>query len=171
MNSLNPYLDKAQNSKNPWALWQLNLILWKLVPFNLPHQIKVTEVGQESLTMNLPFIRKNMNHIRGIHACALATLCEYVCGLHLLRLLGTDQYRIILKSLKMDYYLQGKTKVHARFELGKEFLKAQLDISLKSEESLIQVFKIDVFDEENRLICTGIPEWQIKSWSKVKTKL
>jgi len=157
--------------KSRWGLWQLNQILWRVVPFNAPHKIRVIQVEEDSLRIELPFIRKNLNHIKGIHACAMATLSEYVCGLHLLKLLGTDEYRIILKSLKMDYHFQGKKALQARFELDKEEFISRIKKSLETSESAIEVFKIEIFDTDNRLIGTGFPEWQIKPWSKVKTKI
>jgi acyl-coenzyme A thioesterase PaaI-like protein len=169
MIALNPFMEKAMKSR--WGLWQLNQILWRVVPFNAPHRLKVVQVEHEALSIELPYIRKNRNHIQGLHACALATLSEYVCGLHLLKILGAGNYRIILKSLKMDYHFQGKESVQARFELNTEIFMAELEEKLKIEESILRVFKIEIFDSSKRLISTAFPEWQIKPWSKVKTQI
>lgn len=169
MRSLNPYLEKAENSS--FALWKLNQILWFSIPFNYPHRFKVIKVEKESLTIEMPYIRKNLNHIKGLHACGLATLCEYVCGLQLIKLAGNDEYRIILKSLNIQYHYQAKMKVTAHFALSQDWFQKEIEIPLKSSSSIVRSFPVEVYDDQNKLICTGVPEWQIKPWDKVKTRL
>ncbi len=169
MISLPPLLQKAENST--FALWKLNLLLWRMIPFNAPHRFKVVEVTPESLTIEMPYIQKNLNHIKGLHACGLAALCEYVCGLHLIKLANTNQYRILLKSLKLDYHYQGKKAVKAQFTLNQTWFHENIEIPLKTEPSILHSFHIEVFDGDQKLICTGIPEWQIKAWNQVKTKV
>ncbi|MFN0189743.1 MAG: DUF4442 domain-containing protein, partial [Bacteroidia bacterium] len=70
--TLNSILDKAKNSS--FYLFLLNLVLRRIIPYNAPHRFKVEKVNEESLEVSIPFIKKNKNHINGIHACALATL-------------------------------------------------------------------------------------------------
>ncbi len=112
---------KAQYSS--FHRWILNRGLWFKIPFNLPHKIRIKEIGADSIAMELPFIRANKNHINGIHACALATLCEYVSGLSLVRFLSPDKYRIILKDIHVIYHYQAKTKVNAQFQVDKILLE------------------------------------------------
>ncbi len=166
--SLSSLLEEAKDKR---GLGRLNFFLWKLIPFNAPHRFKVIKVNPYGIIISLPFIRKNRNHIRGLHACALGALCEYTCGLQLIRLAGEGKYRIILKSLKVDYHYQGKTEVKAQFELNSEWFQEHIEKPLETEESIIQVFEVKVLDQENKLICTGYPEWQIKPWNRVKTKI
>jgi len=167
--NLKTALEKAENSS--FELWKLNLVLWKVIPFNAPHKPKLVEVKKNSLKVELPFIRKNQNHIKGMHACALATLSEYVCGLLLMKILGTDQYRIILKSLRLDYHAQGKKKVFACFEIDPEWLEKTMQASIKTDSAWVHTFQVDVLDEDQRLISSAYPEWQIKPWALVKTKV
>ena len=82
MDKLNAIIAQAKHST--FYLWILNFILLKTVPFNKPHGLKVTHIGDEELTITANNVRSNQNHIKGIHACLLATLCEYVSGLSLL---------------------------------------------------------------------------------------
>jgi acyl-coenzyme A thioesterase PaaI-like protein len=114
------YFAKAQHSS--FYRWLLNRGLWFKIPFNLPHKVRIMEIGDETISMELPFIRSNKNHINGIHACALATLCEYVSGLSLVRFLPADKYRIILKDIHIIYHYQAKTKVTAQFTADKMLL-------------------------------------------------
>ena len=57
---LDNYFAKAQHSS--FYKWLLNRGLWFKIPFNLPHKIRIVEIGDASLTMQLPFIRANKNH-------------------------------------------------------------------------------------------------------------
>ena len=77
--NLNALIQKSKNSK--FYLWLLNFVLWKTVPFNSPHKFLITAIDAGNVSIKLPYIRKNKNHINGIHACALATVCEYATGL------------------------------------------------------------------------------------------
>lgn len=118
--------------------------------------------------MELPFIRANKNHINGIHACALATLCEYVSGLSLVRYLSEDKYRIILKDIHILYHYQAKTKVTATFELN-ELLLNEIMNQLHHTDAVLRELNVKVYDINQNHICTGIIIWQLKNWSKVRT--
>jgi acyl-coenzyme A thioesterase PaaI-like protein len=118
--TLNSILDKAKNSS--FYLYLLNIVLRRIIPYNAPHRFKVEKVNEESLEVSIPFIKKNKNHINGIHACALATLCEYISGLSLARALPPENYRLILQTIHVDYHYQGKTKLFARFGIDDQQL-------------------------------------------------
>ena len=120
--------------------------------------------------MELPFIRSNKNHINGIHACALATLCEYVSGLSLVRFLSADKYRIILKDIHIIYHYQAKTKVTAMFEAN-EILLNEIKNKLREADAVLKELNVEVYDANQNHICTGIITWQLKNWSKVKTSV
>ena len=78
MFNLNGLLKRA--SKSPTYLKLLNYGLARKIPFNKPHGFKILEVGEEHITTFLPYKKSNLNHIRGLHACALATLSELTTG-------------------------------------------------------------------------------------------
>ena len=166
MNKLKQQFDKARNSS--FRLWLLNVGLLRIVPFNKPHDIKIVTINEESLTVKARNIRSNQNHIKGIHACLLATLCEYVSGLSLLTVLDPKEYRIILKNIHMTYHYQAKTDVYATFGLSAAFLKDEILKPLEQEPALFKEFTVDVYDESKNHICTGLINWQIKSWKNVK---
>lgn len=162
-------LEKASKSK--WRLWLLNRMMWKVVPFNKPHKLEIRAVSANSISITLPYRKKNFNHIKGIHACALATLSEYITGLSLLRALNPKDYRLIMKTIKMEYFYQAKQDVIATFELKKEEFCKKLKAGLEKDDFVIVPLSIDVFDTEKNLISNGKVEWQIKPWNKVKTKV
>ncbi|MBK9401685.1 MAG: DUF4442 domain-containing protein [Bacteroidetes bacterium] len=164
--NLNSLLEKAKTSG--FYKWLFNIVLWRTIPFNQPHRLKVEQVKGDALLISIPFIRKNKNHINGIHACALATLCEYISGLSLARALPPEQYRLILKSIQMEYLYQGKMKVNAEFGIDQSELVA-IKAALVTEDSIVKTYAVQVFDTHQHHICTGSITWQIKPWGKVKS--
>src|ERR1041384_3861909 len=86
----------------------LNWALDRMIPFNRPHGFKILEVTDHGLKVLLPYRKRNLNHIRGLHACALATVSEFTTGFLLVSRLDSRKYRIIMQRLEMDYHYQGK---------------------------------------------------------------
>ena len=167
MNRLAQQLEKASGSG--FHLWFLNQFLLRLVPFNKPHGIKIVDIKTDSITVEAKNVRRNRNHIKGIHACLLATLCEYVSGLNLLRGLDPKEYRFILKNLQMTYHYQAKTAVNATFALTQQYLETEIISPLQTETALFREFTVEIYDKDKNHICTGLINWQIKSWKNVKT--
>lgn len=169
MEKLNALVQKAKTSA--FYLWLLNVMLLKTVPFNKPHGLKVTHIGEDTLTIVARNKRSNQNHIKGIHACLLATLCEYASGLSLLLHLSPKEYRIILKNIHMTYHFQAKTDVHVTFKLTRAEVETQFIAPLKTSEALFHEFTVEVYDTANNHICTGLINWQVKAWKNVKMKV
>lgn len=166
---LAPLIEKAKTSS--FYRWMLNRILLKKITFNNPHKLEITKIENGALTITLPYIKENRNHIKGIHACALATLCEYVSGLFLAYSISENEYRVILKNIFMTYHYQAKMKVHTTFSLPVEFIQTEIIEPLKISDCIFKELKVEVYDEKKNHICTGLINWQIKKWEKVKTKI
>jgi len=166
---LSELLNKAEHSA--FYLWVLNNILWRKIPFNNPHKIKIERIEKGALTVSIPYKRKNQNHIKGIHACALATLCEYISGLTLISSLSEKDYRIILKNISITYHYQAKMKVLTTFSLSRESIQNDIIEYLKTSDYIFKELKVELFDIQKNHICTGLINWQIKKWEKVKTKI
>jgi len=169
MDQLNALIQKAKHSG--FYLWLLNAVLLRTVPFNKPHNIRVTNIGDDALTMRAGNIKPNRNHIRGIHACLLATLCEYVSGLSLLIHFSPKEYRIILKTIHMTYHYQAKSAVQVTFKISKQYIENEILNPLKTQDAVFKEFTVEVYDPENNHICTGLINWQIKAWKNVKMKV
>lgn len=169
MNKLNALLQKAKHSK--FQLWVLNFVLLRMVPFNKPHNIRVIHIGDDELTMCAKNIKPNRNHIKGIHACLLATLCEYISGLSLLSNFSPTDYRIILKTIHMTYHYQAKTEVYVKFKISKQQIEEEILTPLKTQDAVFKEFPVEVYDAKNNHICTGLINWQIKAWKNVKMKV
>ncbi len=160
--------EKAKTSTRHLKL--LNFGLTKMIPFNKPHGIKVTNIGDHSVTTLLPYKRSNWNHIRGTHACALATISEFTTGLVLLSSLETKKYRIIMQKMAMQYHYQGKMDIEVKFEVSEDWLSQNVITPLETQEAVIVNCEINTVDIAGNHISTGNVYWQIKDWSKVKTK-
>lgn len=161
-------IKKAESSS--LSLWWLNFLLGRLIPFNRPHGIKVIKISKSSIQTKIPYKRKNQNHIKGLHACGLATAAEFASGLLLLYNFGFKKYRLIMKSIQVDYSFQAKSDAVANFELNQNEVKS---FSQFIEKEGVGEFlcKINVNDEDGNLLCTVKTNWQIKLWEKVKTKV
>ena len=149
----------------------LNQILWFRIPFNKPHGLKITRVLDSGFEVRLPYRRNNLNHLKGIHACALATASEYVAGLTLIRFLDPKKYRLILESLQTRYVYQAKSTVKCRLELNDHFVREEILEPLQNHDAVFVDLKTQITDENDQLICETTTRWQIKSWEKVKTKV
>lgn len=157
--------------KSSWGLWWLNFLLGRLIPFNRPHGIKVIKISKTEIQTKIPYKKKNLNHIKGIHACGLATAAEFASGLLLLYNLGFKEYRLIMKSIHVDYNYQAKKEAIATFTLPSDQLQSEMLSPLKEEGVIEKQCRIAVKDIEGNLLCEAQTNWQIKSWEKVRTKV
>jgi len=162
-------LEKAKTSSFHKIL--LNLALSRAIPFNRPHGIKVIEIHERGIRTLLPYWRINQNHLRGLHACALATLSEFTAGITLLHVLRSNEYRLIMKDLQMTYHYQGKTAVSAAFELSEPRVQNDIIIPLQTQDAVIIELPIETHDLNSNHICTAKITWQIKKWEKVREKI
>lgn len=163
------HIENAKKSK--FGLFKLNFALGIMVPFNKPHRIKIVEIQNSLVRTKIPFRRKNFNHIKGIHACGLATAAEFASGFHLLSKLGFGKYRLIMESIEMTYHYQAKKDVYAIFEANDEWINSHIIAPLQVAEKITLPCEIKLVDSENNHIATGKTTWQIKDWKAVKTKL
>lgn len=161
-------LHKAKNS--PFYRWILNKVMARMIPFNLPHGFEIVELSDTHIKTRLPFKRKNKNHLGGLHACALATLSEYSTGVLLLTRLNPKEYRIILKRLEVDYLYQGKMEAFAEYRIPENFVDEQVLAPLQTQEAVELPCEVSIRDAQGNQLTTATVHWQLKPWSKVKTK-
>lgn len=150
--------------------WLLNFSLDRMIPFNKPHGFKVVEVSKSRLKVLLPYRKRNFNHIRGIHACALATVSEFTTGFLLVANLDPKKYRLIMQRLEMDYHYQGKMDAFAEFSVSEDWLQQQVYSRLAVDDAVVINCEVKIHDAQGNHLSTGHVHWQIKDWKKVKTK-
>ena len=149
----------------------LNWSLARMIPFNKPHGFKVIEIDDFRIKTLMPYKKGNFNHIKGLHACGLATISEFTTGFLLLSLLDSKKYRIIMQRLEMNYHYQGKMDATAEFAITKEWLAEKVIMPLKNQEAVVVPCEIKINDIKGNHLTTGTVFWQFKDWTKVKTKV
>ena len=167
--NVNLLIERARHSA--FYLWLLNTGLQYKIPFNKPHGFRITKIGEYEIKILIPYRRKNLNHIRGLHACALATISEYAIGLVLLSKLGFDSYRIIMQRLEVDYHYQGKMDSFAEFVISHEWLQQSIKGPLETQDSVVVPCEVKIHDRDGKHLTTAKIYWQIKKWSSVRTKV
>ena len=162
-------IEKAKHSS--FYLRLLNWSLDRMVPFNKPHGFEVIEIGDFHLTTFIPYRKRNFNHIRGLHACALATLSEFTTGFLLVSKLDGKKFRLIMQRLEMDYHYQGKMNATAKFSTTEKWFAENIYEPLQSLDAVVVPCEVKIHDEKGNHLTTGKVFWQIKNWSKVRTRV
>lgn len=163
------FIDKAKSSS--FYLRLLNWQMRRMIPFNKPHGFQIMELTDTEIRTRIPYTKRNFNHIKGLHATAMATLCEFTSGFLLISRIDPRKYRIILTKLKMEYFYQGKTDGFGSFRLSDEWIEENIYKVLESDESTVVECPVKIVDSQGNHLATGISHWQVKNWLKVKTKV
>jgi len=163
------YINDAKTSK--FGLWKLNFFLSRLIPFNKPHGIVIKKIEDFSIETIIPYKRKNLNHIKGVHACGMATCAEFASGFLLISKLGFKNYRLIMESIEVKYHYQAKTDIIAKFNISADWMDEQILTPIKKEGVVFIKCEINLYDTANNHVATAFTNWQIKDWQKVKTKV
>lgn len=166
---LQSFIDRAKRSA--FHLGVLNVLLYRMIPFNKPHRLKISALEDYAVKTRLPYRKRNFNHIRGLHACALATLTEFTSGFLLISRLGFENYRLILQRLEMDFLYQGKMDAVAEFRISEEWLRNLIYTPLGGQDAVVVVCEVKIYDGQGNHLTTGKAHWQIKNWTKVKTRV
>ena len=161
-------LSKARTSG--LSRWWLNFLLPWAIPFNRPHGFKVVPMRDGGITVRIPNWRINRNHINGIHACALATAAEMCSGLSLLEQLDPKKYRLIMRSLHMDYHYQAKQNALASCNPLAADVQEKVVRPLQEQDAVDYSSTVMVNDKSGNHLATGTVTWQVKEWGKVRTK-
>jgi len=152
-----------------WGRKKLNTALRYGIPFNIPHKFKIEHIQPGHAKVRIPYMRKNLNHLKGIHACCLATCAEFVSGLVMMSSLPVDDYRIIMETIEVKYHYQAKMACTAEFQVTPEQAKTHITDKLKESDRVSFVCEVPIHDAEGNHVCTGFISWQIKAWTSVKT--
>ncbi len=151
--------------------WWLNTVLPFAIPFNRPHGFKVSPLKEGGISVSIPYWRINHNHIRGIHACAIATASEMCSGLSVLEQLDPKKYRMIMRSLHMEYHYQAKMKAVATCIPGADEIARTVVAPLAQQDAVDYRSTVEVKDVKGNHLATATVIWQVKEWSKVRTKV
>ena len=149
----------------------LNFMMGRIIPFNRPHGFHIVELAEDRVRTCASYRRSNHNHIRGIHACAIATVAEFSAGLLLLSRLDPARYRLIMSNLEVEYVYQAKQDITAETTLSQSALQEKVLGPLATQEACTIVMETHIADTAGNTVASAHTTWQIKRWDKVKTKV
>ena len=156
---------------SPLWLWVLNRVLSRTIPFNRPHGFELLEIGENFIRTTASYKRTNHNHVRGIHACAIATVAEFSAGFLLLTKLDPKRYRLIMSRIEVEYLYQAKERIFSESFLAPEVLEKAVYKPLQEKDSITIALKSEVKDFSGNEIAVASTSWQVKRWDQVRTKL
>ena len=157
--------------KSGFWLWILNFLLGRGIPFNRSHRFKLVEINDNLVRTVVPYRRSNHNHIRGIHACALATAAEFSAGFLLMQNFIPAHYRLIMSSINVEYKYQAKMRVISESCLSREQIESDILKPLETASSIDIEIRSDLVDDSGNLVAVAHTVWQIKKWNEVRTKM
>jgi hypothetical protein len=71
----------------------------------------------------------------------------------------------------MEYHFQGKMEAYGIFSISKEWINNHVLQPLQNQDAVVVTCEIKIHDRKGNHLTTGKVYWQIKDWSKVKTKV
>jgi len=150
--SIGPYLrgNWQRFSDKPGGKWLFSRIIGFTVPYtgSIAANVALLEPGHGMITLRER--RKISNHLRSVHAIALANLSEMVTGLTLLNSLPDDT-RGILTSMQIHYHKKARGLLTA---------ECTCEIPEKNAEREIKVSG-EIKDEAGEVVATATATWRI----------
>ena len=165
-----PALISRARTSSGWR-WLLNVVLRVVIPFNRPHGFAVTAIGTEEITTKADYRRSNWNHVKSIHACAIATVAEFSAGFLLLCVLDPKKYRLIMSSIELTYHYQAKETIYSTTRFPAEQLHNDVVAPLKNADRVVITLPSTIMDASGNVIASATTTWQIKQWDQVRTKV
>lgn len=162
-------IDKLLANPTPVNLMALDKVLRFGIPFNAPHGFKIKKLNDDEVSISLPNMKLNHNHIGGVHACAMATVGEYAAGMSLLKSFGISKYRLILSELHVKYTYQGRVTLEGVCSPRQINVEAVAK-GLEESGKYLQELKTIIRDLNGKEVAEVTTVWQLKNWEQVKTK-
>lgn len=136
--------------RRPGGKWLFSLLLGRFVRYSgsIAPRVRKLAPGQVEVTMrDRPAVR---NHLRSVHAIALANLAEVSSGLALLAGLPAEA-RAILVGLEVDYLRKGRGTLLCRCEFP----------PVSSAEARDVVVESEITDRDGEIVARGRARWRI----------
>lgn len=150
--SIGPYLREnwKRLSNKPGGKWLFSRLIGFTVPYtgSIAANVVMLEPGHGIVTLKER--RKISNHLRSVHAVALANLAEMVTGLTLLSSLPDDT-RGILTGIQIQYHKKARGMLSA---------ECVCEIPETNKEKELQLSG-EIKNEENELVASAIATWCI----------
>ncbi|OHX10834.1 DUF4442 domain-containing protein [Chromobacterium sphagni] len=133
----------------------LSMMFGKIVPFLSTAGLRFEEVGHDRLTVSIRNRKKVQNHIRGVHAAAMALLAEtstgFVVGMNM-----PDDKLMLLKSMKVNYVKRSQGDMRAVASLTPQQIQQMYE--QEKGEVLVEVLVTDD-SGESPIVCEMLWAW------------
>lgn len=159
-------LERARQGK----VVRLNAVFRSILPFNVPHGIRVISFSDQEVRVALPDKRANRNHLKGMHACAIATACEFCSGLAVLAQFNMKNYRLIMNRLEVDYTRRpAKGMCEARAVVPEGLREEVLRLMEAAEDGAARfTMPSTLYDAEGEAVAQAQVHWHVKAWNAVQ---
>ncbi len=136
-------------------------------PFHAPLRASVETWKAHVCRIRVKNRRTLRNPLCGVHAGALVTAGETPAGLVVLKSFPFSRYRLILKSVSVEYGRQARTDVLAEARLpDDQLLDAQQ--ALREGRPALLNLQTALSEPSGVRLATVSTQWQVKEWSRVK---
>lgn len=155
VNKLGRIVARFDKLPAPLRARAITVAMRNAVPFVGTAGVRIEEMTRTRLVANVPNRRRAQNHIKGVHACAMALLAETCTGLVVGMNVPDDRLPVI-KTMKIDFVKRTQGALRAVAELTPQ----QIDEILSTEKGETTV-AVTVTDESDRepIICEMIWAW------------
>lgn len=123
------------------------------VPHAARMGFEVQHLTKRSIAVTMPDKRANRNHLRSLHAMALAHLGEFTTGLLLLYAVSPDGYRTILRKYEIEYVAKARGPI-----TGRATLKLPKGKSLDKKDVAVVA---ELTDEDGALVARSKATWRV----------
>lgn len=146
-------LDKLQSLPGGLGPRALGLAAGLLVPHAARMGFRIDHLSKKSVAVTMPDKRSNRNHLKSLHAMALAHLGEFTTGLMLLYAISPDGYRTILTHYEIEFLKKARGPITGRATLPK-LPKGKLD-----KKSLKVV--AEMTDRDGNVVAKTTSTWRV----------
>ena len=167
MNVAGIALRTVKRLPTPLGYRVLDQAMARVIPFNRGMGLRIEALDELGAVVSLPWRRRNANHLRGQHACAIATLGEYCSGIWVAWNFGPDRFRLVMRQLVVDYHSQGKTRLVGTMRADDV---AQRLLAHPPDEKCDIALVTHIVDDAAKHVATVSTQWQIKPWDQVAFK-
>ena len=133
---------QSQLANKPFGKKIFSYLLARVAPYALTIRPQVEELRTNYIQTSMRNRRKVQNHLKGVYATAICTLCEFSAGV-CMEASTPKHKRWIPVHMKVDYLKLGKTDLTATCDLGtvnwEEIDKVDCEVVVKDKNENIIV--------------------------------
>jgi len=155
LNKMSRIAAKTANLPQGLRSFILTKLFGRIVPFLSTASVQFEEVSAARLVVSIKNRRKVQNHIKGVHAAAMALLAEtstgFVMGMNV-----PDDKLLLLKSMHVDYQKRSQGDMRAVATLSKD----QIELLHSTEKGNFAV-NVEISDESDEapIQCEMVWAW------------